>query len=142
MLLVKSGADFPRQPPPFQLNSDRELQNTADDPLKFLTLWNHVSAPTLKDENSTWRGNCDILDVFFQIVIEMCSKVGHTVVDISASTGASYRACNASGRHFIGFESDKEIYDILLRPLCESGDSTDDDDDDDSDVDPRLGVRS
>ena len=141
MLLVKSGADFPRQPPPFQLNSDLELQNTADDPLKFLTLWNLVSSPTSKDENSTWRGNRKILDVLFQIVIEMCSKVGHTVVDISASTGASYRACNASDRHFIGFESDKEIYNMLLRPLCESSDSNDDDDDD-SDDDPRLGVRS
>ena len=104
-------------------------------------LWNLVSSPTLKDENSTWRGNREISDILFQIVIKMCSKVGHTVVDISASTGASYRACNASGRHFIGFKSDKEIYDVLLRPLCESGDSSDDDDDD-SDDDPRLGVRS
>ena len=93
------------------------------------------------DENSTWRSNYKISDVLFQIVIEMCSKIRHTVVDISASTRASYRACNASGCHFIGFESDKEIYDMLLRPLCESGDSSDDDDDD-SDDDPRLGVRS
>ena len=138
---MKSSADFPRQPPPFQLNSDLELQNTVDDPLKFLTIWNLVSSPTLKDENSTWRGNRKISDILFQIVIEMCSKVGHTVVDILASTGASYRACNASSRHFIGFESDKEIYDVLLRPLCESGDSNDDDDDD-SDDDPRPGVRS
>ena len=141
MFLVKSGVDFPWQPPPFQLNSDLELQNTTDDPLKFLTLWNLVSAPTSKDENSTWHDNREISDVLLQIVIEMYSKVGHTVVDISASTGASYRACNASGRHFIGFESNKEIYDILLRPLCESGDSSDDDDDN-SDVDPRPGVRS
>ena len=141
MLLVKSGVDFPRQPPPFQLNSDLELQNTVDDPLKFLTLWNLVSSPTSKDENSTWRGNREISDVLFQIVIEMCSKVGHTVVDISASTGASYRAYNASGHHFIGFEFDKEIYDVLLRPLCESGDSNDDDDDN-SDDDPRPGVCS
>ena len=141
MLLVKSGADFPRQPLPFQLNSDLELQNTADDPLKYLTLWNLVSAPTSKDENSTWRDNREISDVLVQIVIEMCSKVGHMEVDISASTGASYRACNASGCHFIGFESNKEIYDILLRPLCESSDSSDDDNDD-SDDDPRPGVRS
>ena len=89
-----------------------------------------MSSPTLKDENSSWCGNREILDILFQIMIEMCSKVRHTVVDISASTGASYRAYNASGRHFIGFESDKEIYDVLLRPLCESGDSSDDDDDD------------
>ena len=61
------------------------------------------------------------------------------MVDISASTGASYRACNASDHNVIGFESDKEIYDMLLRPLCESSDSSDDDDDD-SDDDPRLGV--
>ena len=131
--------DFPKQPPPFQLNSDLELQNTANDPLKFLTLWNLVSDPTSKDENFTWCGNHEISDVLFQIVIEMCTKVGHTVVDISASTGTSYRACNPSGRHFIGFKSDKEIYDMLLRPLCESGDSSDDDDDD-SDDDPRPGV--
>ena len=136
MLLVKSGADFSQQPSPFQLNFDLELQNTADDPLKFLTLWNLVSAPTSKDENSTWLGNREISDV-----IEMCSKVGHTVVDISASTRASYGACNASGRHTIGFESDKEIYDIFLRPLCESGDSSDDDNDD-LDDDPRPGVCS
>ena len=141
MLLVKSGANFPRQPPPFQLNSDLELQNTANDPLKFLTLWNLVSAPTSKDENSTWRGNHEISDVLFQIVIEMCSKVGHMVVDILASTGASYQACNASSRHFIGFESNKEIYDMLLRPLCESGDSSDNDDDD-LDDEPWPGVRS
>ena len=128
MILVKSGADFPRQPPPFQLNSDPELQNTADDPLKILTLWNLFSASTAKDANSTWLGNRKISDVFFQIVIEMCSKIGHTVVDISASTRASYQACNTSGCHFIGFESDKEIYDMLLRPLCESDDNDSDDD--------------
>ena len=136
---MKSGADFPRQPPPFQLNSDLELHNTADDPLKFLMLWNLLSAPTAKDANSTWRGNRKISDVPFQIVIEMCSKIEHTVVDILASTRASYQACNAPSRHFIGFESDKEIIDALLRPLCDS-DNSNDDDNDDSDDNPWPGV--
>ena len=53
VLLVKSGADFIRQPLQFQLNLDPELYNTADDPLKFLTLWNLLSAPTAKDVDST-----------------------------------------------------------------------------------------
>ena len=94
---MKSGADFPRQPPPFQLNSDLELQNTADDPLKFLTLWNLVSSPTLKDENSSWRSNREISDILFQIVIEMCSKVGRVVKsDVLAPPGLRGRCSVAN----------------------------------------------
>jgi DNA modification methylase len=39
------------------------------------------------------------------------------VADLSASTGTSLRACRTSGRHFLGLERDKRIFDELLRPL-------------------------
>jgi hypothetical protein len=39
------------------------------------------------------------------------------VADLSASTSASLRACRASGRHFLGLERDKRIFDKLLRPV-------------------------
>ena len=67
----------------------------------------------------------------------MCSSLGQLVVDIIASTGASARACQALGRHFFGFEPDKEIYDALLMPLCDAIDSSLDEDDD-TDEDPRT----
>ena len=38
VLLVKSGADFTRWSLQFKLNSDPELHNTPNDPLKYLTL--------------------------------------------------------------------------------------------------------
>ena len=63
------------------------------------------------------------------------------MLDISASTGASHRACAASGWHFIGLEADKDIFNALLKPLCESGDSTNDDDNDSDDY-PRAGLRN
>ena len=65
-----------------------------------------------------WRGSCEILNVLYQVIIEMCSKPSQVVADLSASTGASYRACKASGRHFFGLEADKSIYNALLKPLC------------------------
>ena len=58
-------------------------------------------------------------------------------MDITASTGASARACQASRRHFFRFEAEKDIYDAFLRPLCDSSDS-DSDDDDDTDEDLRA----
>ena len=139
VLLVKSGANFTRRSLQFELNSDPELHNTPNDPLKYLTFWNLVSAPTAKGANSTWRGNREIFDVLLQIVVEMCTKASQIVLDISASTGASHRTCAASGWHFIGFKADKDIFNALLKPLCESSDSTDDDDDD-SNNDPRPGL--
>ena len=62
------------------------------------------------------------------------------MVDIFSSTGASHRACTTSRKHFIGFEADKDIFDALLKPLCESSDFTNDNKDDDSDEDPRPGL--
>ena len=59
-------------------------------------------------------------DVFFQIVVEMCTLPVQVVVDISAFTRASARACKASSCHFFGFENDQDIFDILLKPLCDS----------------------
>ena len=138
VLLVNSGADFTRRPLQFQLNSDLESHSTANDPLKFLTLWNLLSVPTAKDADSTWRGNREISDVLLQIVIEMCTKASQIVLDISR---ASHRACTASRRHFISFKADKDIFDVLLKPLCELGDSIDDDKDDDSNKDPQPSLR-
>jgi hypothetical protein len=37
-------------------------------------------------------------------------------VDLTASTGASLRACRASGRHFFGLESDSLFFDSVLKP--------------------------
>ena len=68
--------------------------------------------------------------MLFQILIEMCSRPNQIVVDISASTGASTRACKASGHHFFGLEADREIYEVLLKPLCTASEVTDESDDD------------
>ena len=78
-----------------------------------------------------------MLVVLYQIIVEMCSSPGQLIVDIIASTSASTRACQASGRHFFGFEPDTEIYDALLMPLCDPSDSGSDEDDD-TNEDPRA----
>ena len=48
----------------------------------------------------------------------MCSKPGQLVADLLASSGASFRACKASGRHYFGMEGDKQTFNKLLKPLC------------------------
>ena len=68
-------------------------------------------------DGTPWLGSREILDVLYQVLIEMCSKPSHLVTDLSASTGASYRACKASGRHFFRMEADKKIFNALLKPL-------------------------
>ena len=122
VLLVKTGIfrddRFNRLPLPLTLNADQELRNTAEDPLRYLTLTNVVTNPSLKANGKPWRGSREISDVLFQVIIEMCTKPGHLVADLSTSTGASYRACMASGQHFFGLEPDKEIFSALLKPLC------------------------
>ena len=97
-------------------------------------LLNHVNNPTLKASSGAWRGNREMSDVLYQIVVEMCTLPGQIVVDIYASTGASARACRASGRNFFGFESDQEIFDVLLKPICDSSDDAPLDDKDDEDL--------
>ena len=84
----------------------------------------------MKTSTMFWRGSCEISAVLYQIIVDMCSSPGQIVVDITASTGASTRACQASRHHFFGFETKKDIYDALLRPLCNSSDSNSDDNDD------------
>ena len=69
-------------------------------------------------DGTPWRGSREISDVLYQVLIEMCSKSGHLVANLSASTSASYRACKASRRHFFGMEADQRIFNALLKPLC------------------------
>ena len=68
--------------------------------------------------------------MLFQILIEMCSKPNQIVVDTSTSTSGSACACKASGRHFFCLEADREIYEVLLKPLCIASEVTDESDDD------------
>ena len=109
---------FNRLPLPLTLNADRELRDTAEDPLRYLTLTNVVNNPSLKANGTPWGRSHEISDVLFQVIIKMCMKPGHLVADLSALTGASYKACMASGRHFFGLEPDREIFTVLLKPLC------------------------
>ena len=97
-------------------------------------LSNHVSNPTLKASGGAWQGNHEMSDVLYHIVVEMCTLPGQAVVDITASTSASARACDASSRHFFGFESHQEIFDILLKPICDSLDDGLMDDEGDKDL--------
>ena len=137
MLLVKKGERFQWKPRPLKLNSDAELQNTTQDPLKNSMLYNHMPSSTMKTSTVSWRGSREISAVLYQIIVDMCSSPEQIVVDIIASTSALARACQASWRHFFGFEVEKDIYNALLRPLCDSSDS-DSDDDDDTDEDLRA----
>ena len=134
---MKKGERFKLKPLPFSLHSDPELKNSTLDPLKYSMLYNHVASPKMKTSTLSWHGSREISVVLYQIIIEMYSSPGQLVVDIIASTGASARACQASGHHFFGFERDKEIYDALLMPLCDASDSGLDEDDN-TDEDPRA----
>ena len=102
----------------FTLNADKELTRTPEDPLQYLTLSNVVSSPSLMADGTPWRGSREILDVLYQVIIEMCSKPRQLVADLSRSTGASFKACKASDRHYFGMEGDKQIFTKLLKPLC------------------------
>jgi hypothetical protein len=104
-------------PIPLALNPNLDLIGTIDDPIKYLSLRNTVSIISMTKTGELWRGQREKSDVFFHILIEACSSDGFVVADLSASTGASFRACRASGRHFVGLERDKRIFDELLRPL-------------------------
>lgn len=121
VLLVKTGRSqtkaWARLPKPFKLNSDPLTANTPEDPIRYLSLTNYVEKPALDDSGNLWRGPHEKSDVLFQILIDMCSKPGDLVVDLSASTGASLRACRASGRHFFGIEEDTDIYNGILKEL-------------------------
>ena len=131
VLVVKKGANFHRKPVPLQLQSDLQLSDTPQDPLKYMALTNIVSSPTLDKSGKPWRGNWEISDVLFQILIEMCSRPYQIVIDISASTIGSARACKASGRHFFGLDADREIYEALLKPLYTASEVTDESNDED-----------
>lgn len=121
VLLVKTGRVrdkvWDRLPKPFKLNSDPLTANTPEDPIRYLALNNYVEKPALDDSGNLWRGPHEKSDILFQILIDMCTKPGDIVVDLSASTGASLRACRASGRHFFGLEEDTDIFMGVLKPL-------------------------
>ncbi|KAG0631975.1 hypothetical protein M758_1G295400 [Ceratodon purpureus] len=128
LLLLKTGRaqgkpNWERLPKPLKLNSDPLLANTPEDPLRFLSLRNDVQTPTLGVDQKSLRGPHEKSDVFFQTLIDMCSKEGDIVVDLSASTGASLRACRASGRHFFGIEEDLNIFQAVLLPMAKQTES-------------------
>ena len=103
LLVVKTGILkddwFSRLPTPLKLNVDQELRSMPKDPLRYLTLSNLVSNPSLMPDSTPWRGSREISNMFYHVLIEMCSKPGHLVADLLALIGASYRACKVSGRH-------------------------------------------
>ena len=121
LLLVKTNIlkddQYNRLLLPFTLNADLELCDITEDPLCHLTLTNIVLNPSLIADGTPRQGSHEILDVLYQVIIKMCSKPGQLVGDLPASTGASYRACKASGCHFFGLEADRRTYNALLKPL-------------------------
>ena len=74
VLEVKKGANFHRKPVPLQLQSDSQVSDTLQDPLKYIALTNIVSSLALNKSKKPWHGNREISDVLFQILIEMCSR--------------------------------------------------------------------
>jgi hypothetical protein len=90
---------------------------TNEDPLRFLSIRNEVLEPKMRSYGVPWRGAREKSAVFFQILIEACSKKGATVADLAPSTGAAMAACQACGRNYFGLEYDHEIFDDLLKPL-------------------------
>ena len=121
VLLVKTGTlkddKYNRLLLPFTLNTDPELRDTLEDPMHYLTLTNIVLNPSLMAGGTPWQKRREILDVLYQVIIEMCSKPKQLIGDLSASTSASYRPSKASGRHFFGLGADMRIYNVLLKPL-------------------------
>ena len=67
---------FSRLPIPLTFNTDQELRGTLEDPLRYLTLSNVVSNPSLMPDGTPWCRNRKILDMLYQVLIEMCSKLG------------------------------------------------------------------
>ena len=56
---------FNRLPLPFDLNADPKLQDTPEDPLRYLTLTNVVTNPSLMADGTPSRGSREILDVLY-----------------------------------------------------------------------------
>ena len=108
-------------PQKMKLHSDPDFAGTAEDPIKYLLLKNIVTSPTMMPNGEPWRGAREKSDIFFQLLINACSKFGDTIVDLTASTGASLRACRAFSRHFIGAERDAKLYHTVLAPLLPEG---------------------
>ena len=101
MLLVKTiilkDNQYKRLHVPFTLNANKELKRTLEDPLQYFTLSNLVFSPSLMDDGTPWLQSREILDMLYQVIIEMCSKFGQLVADLSMSTCASFKAYKASG---------------------------------------------
>ena len=90
-----------RKPVPSNLNLDPELADTIEDPIKLFSIWNSVLSPSLMPNGKPWRGAREKSSIFFQVLIEACSSEGSIVADLTASTGAFLRACQALGCHFL-----------------------------------------
>ena len=98
-LIVKSSdVNWPRMPQKLKLHSDPDfaIKYLLLDPIKYLLLENIVTSPAMMPNREPWRGAREKSDIFFQLLIDACSKFGDTVVDLTASTGASLRTCRVS----------------------------------------------
>ena len=73
MLLVKACDLLRRKPLPYKFHTDLDLEINDKDPLRFWMLSKRVNNPTLKASGGAWWGNQEMSDVFYQIVVEMCT---------------------------------------------------------------------
>ena len=71
VLMVKKGANFHRKLVPLQLQSDPQLSDIPQDPLKYMALTNIMSSPALDKSRKPWHGNREISDMLFQILIDV-----------------------------------------------------------------------
>ena len=82
-LRVKSGdVSWPRMPQKLKLHSDPDFAGTIEDPIKYLLLKNIVTSPAMMPNREPWRGAREKSNIFFQLLIDACSKFGDTVVDL------------------------------------------------------------
>lgn len=54
--------------------------------------------------------------VFFSFISIFVSDYG-VFTSLNYVSGATAKACFQHGRHYLGFEEDKQIFDALLKPL-------------------------
>ena len=87
-------------PLPLTLNADRELKDTAEDPLRYLMLTNVVSSPSLKANGTPWRGVVKF-QTFYSRLLSRCARNQATLLQICQRpsvhhTGLAWRAADTS----------------------------------------------
>lgn len=103
-------------------NASKQLMKKTGRGSRITNVWSDITEPTLRGNSKYSQGTGHITPKPVEAIkrtIELHTKEGDTVLDCFMGSGTTAVACLNTNRNYIGFELEKEYYDLANKRIKE-----------------------